>query len=84
MAIDSEGCLWIAFWDGNAVRRFSPTGEHLLAITTEATRPTSCAFIGVNRQTLAITTAKAPDGTGGDVYTCRPGVAGLVIADYAD
>ena len=54
--------------------------SHLLgtscAITTEATRPTSCAFIGANLQTLAITTAKAPDGTGGDVYTCRPGAAG--------
>ena len=29
MTVDSEGCLWIAFWDGGCVRRFSPAGECL-------------------------------------------------------
>jgi sugar lactone lactonase YvrE len=33
MTIDSEGMLWIAFWDGWHVRRYNPqTGEKLLEI----------------------------------------------------
>ncbi|MFM7347894.1 MAG: SMP-30/gluconolactonase/LRE family protein, partial [Erythrobacter sp.] len=27
MTVDAEDCLWIAFWDGWSVRRFSPAGE---------------------------------------------------------
>ena len=55
----------------------SPTGEHLRAITTEATRPTSCAFIGANLKTLAITTAKAPTAP---AATCTP--AGQAPQDW--
>ena len=82
MAIDATGCLWIAFWDGGAIHRFSPNGAHLASIAVGVTRPTSCAFIGPRLDALAITTARAPDGTGGDVYVCTPAVSGLNVADY--
>src|SRR4029453_5595553 len=29
MTVDAEGCLWIAFWGGSCVRRFSPEGERI-------------------------------------------------------
>jgi len=83
LAVDGEGCVWVAFFDGGAVRRLSPAGEHLATIALPAARPTSCAFAGAGLDRLVITTAAAPDGTGGDLYVCDPGVPGLAVAAYA-
>jgi sugar lactone lactonase YvrE len=46
MEIDNEGCLWIAFWDGWVVRRFSPEGGLLTGVKLPVPRPTSIAFAG--------------------------------------
>ena len=46
MTIDAEGYLWIAFWDGWAVRRFSPEGDLVDEIRIPVARPTSIAFGG--------------------------------------
>jgi sugar lactone lactonase YvrE len=60
MTIDSEGMLWIAFWDGWHVRRYNPqTGEKLLEIAVPAARASSCTFGGENFEDLYITTARA-------------------------
>ena len=61
--VDVEGCLWIAFWDGGSVHRFSPDGQRVGTVAVPATRPTSCAFFGADLESLAITTAAALDGT---------------------
>lgn len=45
MEVDAEGCLWIAFWDGWSVRRFSPNAELLLEAALPVPRPTSVAFV---------------------------------------
>ena len=83
LAVDAEGCLWVAFHDGAAVHRFSPGGDDLGTVSVPAARPTSCAFIGDELDRLAITTAAAPDGSGGDLFVCIPGVAGLSVASAA-
>ena len=58
MAIDSEGKLWIAMWEGFGVLRFDPdTGEQLMKIELPVARVTSCAFGGEGLDTLYITTA---------------------------
>ena len=46
MEVDAEGCLWIAFWDGACIRRFSPEGELLAEAKLPVPRPTSVAFAG--------------------------------------
>jgi len=83
LAVDAEGGVWVAFFDGGAVRRFSPGGEHVATIALPAARPTSCAFAGPGLDRLVITTARAPDRTGGDLYVCDPGVRGLAVSAYA-
>lgn len=45
MEIDREGALWVAFWDGGAIRRFSPKGELLQTVSLPVPRPTSIAFV---------------------------------------
>lgn len=46
MEVDREGCLWVAFWDGSAVRRFSPDGALLETLAVPVPRPTSLTIVG--------------------------------------
>lgn len=46
MDVDVNGDLWVAFWDGAAVRRFSPNGDLIEEIAIPALRPTSVAIAG--------------------------------------
>lgn len=91
MTVDSDGCLWIAFWDGWCVRRLSPQGERLTEIPTPVQRPTSCAFGGERLDELYITSARRDLGAAelahqpqaGGVFRCRPGVIGLAEVPFA-
>src|SRR5207248_9723899 len=79
IAIDDEGAIWVAVWQGGAVYRFSPDGEVLAVVRLPVPRVTACAFGGRDRGQLFITTGRAaaddPPAAGG-LYMCRPGVAG--------
>jgi sugar lactone lactonase YvrE len=79
MTVDAEGCLWIAFWDGWCVRRFSPSGERLAELAVPVQRPTSCAFGGAGLKTLFITSARRDlEGT---ELARQPLAGGLFAAD---
>jgi sugar lactone lactonase YvrE len=82
LAVDTDGCLWVAFYDGGAVHRFTPDGQHAGTVVVPALRPTSCAFVSRRLDQLAITTAAALDGSGGDLYVCDVGVAGVTVAPF--
>ena len=91
MTVDAEGCLWIAFWDGGCVRRFSPEGEWLQAIELPVTRPTSCAFGGPDLDRLYVTsasigldeTALSVQPNAGGLFMITPGVQGLAEQPFA-
>lgn len=91
MTVDSEGCLWIAFWDGWCIRRFSPGGELLRTVEMPVARPTSCAFGGPNLDRLYVTSAirDLDDGAlamqpkAGGLFMLSPGVRGLEEASFA-
>jgi len=90
MTVDAEGCLWIAFWDGGCVRRYSPDAELLLTIAMPVARPTSCAFGGPGLDRLYVTSASvgldeatlAMQPNAGGLFMLSPGVRGLADAPF--
>ena len=79
LAVDAEGNLWVAFWDGWAVRRFSPDGELLLEVEVPVARPTSCTFGGSGLDELLITTARV--GLSRDVLRDQPLAGSVLVTD---
>ena len=84
MTIDTEGGLWIAFWDGWEVRRYAPDGALDVVVRVPAAQVTSCTFGGPDLDDLYITTAAsdfdaelraAQPGAGG-LFRVRPGIGG--------
>ncbi|HEX8400342.1 MAG TPA: SMP-30/gluconolactonase/LRE family protein [Allosphingosinicella sp.] len=90
MTVDAEGCLWIAFWDGWSVRRFSPHGELIDRIDVPTARPTSCVFGGAGLDQLFITSAciglgkqaLADQPHAGALFVASPGVTGIVDCPF--
>jgi sugar lactone lactonase YvrE len=83
LTMDAEGGIWVAFWDGRAVRRFGPTGELEAVLEVPAARPTKPAFGGPELADLYVTTAQlddpaaAPDDLGGAIFVLEAGVRGV-------
>ncbi|MBO9648804.1 MAG: SMP-30/gluconolactonase/LRE family protein [Variovorax sp.] len=57
-AVDSEGCYWVAMFEGGRVLRYSPQGELLRTIHLPVRCPTMPCFGGADLRTLYITTAR--------------------------
>ncbi|MBF0444075.1 MAG: SMP-30/gluconolactonase/LRE family protein [Magnetococcales bacterium] len=91
LAVDIEGGVWSAHWDGWRVTRYTPDGAVDRIIEMPVPRPTSCAFggsdlldlyitsasIGLNKQQLA----QAP--LSGSLFRHRPGIVGLEVGEYS-
>lgn len=85
---DVEGGLWVAVHDGGAVVHLDATGHLDLVLELSTARPTACAFGGPDLDVLYVTTSavQAPPGesaTAGALFATRPGVRGLVAAQFA-
>jgi sugar lactone lactonase YvrE len=89
-ALDEQGYLWNARWDGSCVVRISPAGKVDTMVDLPVLRPTSCAFGGPDMQTLFVTSAVAPStccdpkSLNGVVLTFRAGVGGSPIPHFCD
>jgi len=91
MTVDAEDCLWVAFWDGWCLRRFSPAGECLAELAMPVQRPTSCAFGGPDLDRLFITSARRGLGAealanqpqAGGLFLLAPGVKGIAETPFA-
>jgi sugar lactone lactonase YvrE len=57
LVVDADGCLWIAFWGGSQVRRYSPAGELLDQIVMPVSQPSCPGFGGDDLSMLYVTSA---------------------------
>ena len=59
-AMDADGYIWNARWDGSCLLRLTPAGEVDRIVELPVSRPTSCVFGGPSLTTLYITSAASP------------------------
>lgn len=57
LAVDSDGFVWVAVWDGGTVLRFAPDGRLAGRVSLPVRNVSSCAFGGTDLRRLFITTA---------------------------
>jgi len=89
MCIDSEDGLWVAFYNGSAVRRYDTRNSFAMTheIKLPALRTTSCAFAGKALDKLIITSAERKNPTStiddGRTYICETGFTGMATTLFA-
>ena len=91
MTVDAENCVWIAFWDGWCIRRFSPDGSLLAKIPVPVQRPTSVAFGGPDIDRIFITSAARDlsdadfirQANAGGMFAFTPSVKGVAELPFA-
>lgn len=87
LTVDADGCVWVALWDGGAVRRYTPDGVLDRVIELPVRRPTACAFGGPELTDLYITTARtgldAPHPMSGSLLVVPGAGKGLPQPEFA-
>jgi sugar lactone lactonase YvrE len=87
LTVDADGCVWVALWDGGAVRRYTPGGELDRVIELPVPRVTACAFGGADLSDLYVTTARvglsAPHPVAGSLLVVRDAGKGLAQPAFA-
>ncbi|MFB7217705.1 SMP-30/gluconolactonase/LRE family protein [Streptomyces sp. NPDC056227] len=58
LTVDAEGGVWVALWDGAALRRYTADGALDRTVELPVRRPTACAFGGADLRDLYISTAR--------------------------
>lgn len=87
LTVDAEGAVWVALWDGAALRRYTADGVLERVVELPVRRPTSCAFGGPGLRDLYISTARggleAPHPLAGSLLVlpdAGQGMAGTAFA----
>jgi sugar lactone lactonase YvrE len=88
LTVDADGYLWVALYDGGAVRRYSPDGRLDAVVELPVTKPTAVALGGDDLRDLYITTSREylPEGAepdAGSLYRIRVDVPGVLLHTYA-
>jgi len=85
-AMDAEGYVWNARWDGHCLIRFAPDGSVDRVIELPVSHPTSCVFGGPDLSTLYVTSAAPSSAKGtlaGALLMADAGVTGMACHRFA-
>ena len=91
MAVDADGCLWVALHGGWGLNRYAPDGELLAEVRLPVAKVTSCCFGGPSLTDLYVTTRReslsdaelAEQPLAGALLRLDPGVAGQPTYAFA-
>ncbi|MFJ5728034.1 SMP-30/gluconolactonase/LRE family protein [Streptomyces paradoxus] len=87
LTVDAEGCVWVALWQGAAVRRYTPDGLLDRVIELPVPLVTACAFGGPDLTDLYITTARTgltePSALAGSLFVVPGAGKGLAQPAFA-
>lgn len=91
MAVDEEGCVWVALFGGGRIERFSPDGRCIGRVDFPCSNITKLAFGGDDLQTVYATTARKGltdeallrEPLAGGLFAFRAPVKGLPSAECA-
>ncbi|PMB25918.1 SMP-30/gluconolactonase/LRE family protein [Fischerella thermalis] len=90
LAIDCQGNLWSALWDGWCIACFNPAGQEILRVKMPVQRPTSLTFGSNNLSDLYITSASVGLSQqqiqqgfyAGDVFCLSTNLSGLPTQQF--
>jgi sugar lactone lactonase YvrE len=86
LTVDAEGGVWVAFYGGSAVRRYSPEGRLDVVVELPTPHVTACTFGGPELDELYITTSaenREGDPLAGSLFRVVPGVRGRPVREFA-
>jgi D-xylonolactonase len=80
-ALDSEGCLWVAFYRAGFVGRYSPAGEIVQRLEVPAWNVTSVCFVGPDSTQLIVVSQDNRENAvlGGCIFRTDVGVTGAPV-----
>jgi sugar lactone lactonase YvrE len=89
LAVDADGCLWVALWGGASLLRLAPDGSEIDELEMPVRQASSCAFGGPSLDRLFVTSARdglnlADDAPDGSLFVVdRPGAHGQPPTPFA-
>lgn len=88
LTVDAEGGVWVALWNGSAVRRYAPDGTLDVVVRVSARQVSCPAFGGPDLADLYVTTSRqglaaGDDPLAGSLFRATPGVSGLPVLPFA-
>jgi sugar lactone lactonase YvrE len=90
LAVDMDGCIWLAVWGGSRVSKISPQGKILEEYHFPVAQPSSCAF--GSDGTLYVTSARAGiseaellnQPLAGSLFTLSTSTTGVPVAGFKE